>query len=124
MYSSISPFFISSSTIIGWEIGNEETELYISVSFPTRYHTSSDMVTTPYNFTTLGCRNWPIIAASFRNLVLIASFLPALHTFTATSIGATNCCVHTARLTVPNCPLPINFTILIRRDQIKTRLRW
>ena len=62
-----------------------------------------------------------MMAASFRNLVLMASFFPALHTFTATSIGSTNCCFHTARLTVPNCPLPIYFTILIERERERER---
>ena len=43
-------------------------------------------VTTPNSFTTLGCLNCPLMAASWRNLTVSASGEPGFSVFNATSI--------------------------------------
>ena len=67
--------------------------------------TGCPVVTTPINFTTLGCLNWPLMAASWRNLTLSASQLPGLSVFTATSTGPLGE-DHTPWETIPNWPEP------------------
>ena len=67
--------------------------------------TGSPLVTTPWRCTTLGCRNWSMMAASWRNLTFSVSREPLARDFTATS------CVpllvlQTALSTVPNWPDP------------------
>ncbi len=72
------------------------------------YHaplTGSPTVTTPYSLTTLGCRNCPMMAASWRNLTLSAAGASGLSVFTA------SCRVllemdHMPLHTCPNCPDP------------------
>ncbi len=78
------------------------------------YHaplTGSPTVTTPYSLTTLGCRNWPMMAASWRNLTLSISEAIGCRVLTATSVDST-LVVHTPMLTVPNWPEPRCLIIL------------
>ncbi len=73
--------------------------------------TGSPTVTTPYSLTTLGCRNCPMMAASWRNLTLSISEAIGCRVLTATSIDST-LVVHTPMLTVPNWPEPRCLIIL------------
>ena len=67
--------------------------------------TGSPTVTTPYSFTTLGWLNWPMMAASCRNLTWSSSHDPSFIVLTATSVYP-ECVYHTPRFTIPNCPEP------------------
>ena len=62
-------------------------------------------LTMPWSLTTLGCRNWPMMAPSCRNLTLSSSLADDLRVFMATSSVELGLC-HTPLLTVPNCPEP------------------
>ena len=83
-----------------------------SLSPPTL--TGSPTVTTPCSFTTFGCRNCPMMAASCRNLILSSSVIFGFSVFTATSIVPVDSC-HSPLFTVPNCPAPKCSTILCKR---------
>ena len=81
--------------------GSVYTSLKCTMCLPTGFPT----VTTPSSCTMLGCLNWPLMAASCRNLTVSFSEVPSCSTFTATSTHAFPSC-HTPLFTVPNCPEP------------------
>ena len=62
-------------------------------------------VTTPNSRMMLGWKNWPMMAASWRNLTISNSELPTLSFFKAASVGPHGAS-HTPLSTVPNCPAP------------------
>ena len=68
--------------------------------------TGSPTVTTPWSLTMLGCLNWPLMAASCRNLSLSSSLDSGLRVLIATSTGEPPPASHFPRFTTPNCPDP------------------
>jgi len=76
------------------------------LSVPTAHQfTSSPTVTTPCSWTTLGCLNWPLMAASCRNFTLSASDVPPFSILIATSSCPISDC-HLPLFTTPNWPDP------------------
>ena len=65
--------------------------------------------------TTLGCLNWPMMAASCRNLILSCSSDPSFSVFTATSTSSPVVECHTPRCTLPNWPEPRKLPSLVDR---------
>ena len=80
--------------------------------------TGSPTVTTPRSFTTLGCLNWPLMAASCRNLTLSSCEALDCSVFTATSTVPAGDC-HIPLFTVPNWPEPRCSVILKKRFAVK-----
>ena len=81
--------------------------------------TGSPTVTTPRSFTTLGCLNCPLIAASCRNLTLSSCDALDCSVFTATSTAPAGDC-HIPLFTVPNWPEPRCCVILKKHKIIVT----
>ena len=75
--------------------------------------TGSSTVTTPRSFTTLGCLNCPLMAASCRNFTASLSEAPGFSVFTATSMVPVDNC-HTPLVTVPNWPDP-RWSVILQR---------
>ena len=80
--------------------------------------TGSPTVTTPRSFTTLGCLNCPLMAASCRNLTLSSCEALDCSVFTATSTAPAGDC-HIPLFTVPNWPEPRCSVILKKRLAVK-----
>ena len=78
--------------------------------------TGSPTVTTPRSFTTLGCLNCPLMAASCRNLTLSSCEALDCSVFTATSTAPVGDC-HIPLFTVPNWPEPRCSVILKKEAQ-------
>ena len=76
-------------------------------------------MTTPYNLTTLGWKNCPMMAASCRNFTLSDFITLGLSVFTATSSGRGFAGkFQTALFTLPNCPEP-KWPVILRQDRGK-----
>ena len=67
--------------------------------------TGSVLQTTPKRETTLGCENWAMMAASWRNFTLSSSDDPSFRSFSATGMLMTPF-FHKPCSTEPNCPDP------------------
>ena len=83
--------------------------------------TGSPTVMTPRSFTTLGCLNCPLMAASRRNLTLSFSSDPSFSVFTATSTAPVGDC-HIPLFTVPNWPEPRCSVILKKHTKRSPKL--
>ena len=97
-----SPLCKSSRTIITlqgmrFELRWHISQIYVLTGFP--------RVTTPWRLTTLRCWNWPLMAASCRNLTSSFSPIPSFSVLMATGITPTGDC-HRPLSTLPNWPDP------------------
>lgn len=77
-------------------------------------------VTIPCSRTMLGWQNWPMMAASCRNLVCSISGASGFNVFTATSTLPPVFC-HTPLCTVPKCPEPMLAVTLEEKERWRRR---
>ena len=98
-YSITIRFYMKNSAII-----QELKNLPDLTGFPT--------VTTPWSVMTPGCQNWPMMAASCRNLTESLSEAFSLSFFTATNMDSFSH-IHSPLQMVAKCPEPIFSSILL-----------
>ena len=96
-----SPLCINSTTIILCH-HTQTRDKNPKVDFDVGRLTGSVVVTTPCRVRMLGCLNWAMMAASWRNLTVLAE---SVRVFTATSITPLSE-VHSPLLTLPKFPEP------------------